>query len=313
MRAARLHGVGDLRVEEVAAPEPGPGDLLVRVEACGICPTDVRKYLAGVPEEEYPLNPGHEWVGRVEAVGEGVSGWETGQRTYGDTYAGYAELATISAAPRPWSHGALAISDDLPLERAIFVEPLADCLHAVHDQARLQPGERALVVGAGQMGLQLVLAASLAGASVVAVDPLAERRELAAVFGAVDAVGADDWADAAADAVILTVGDAGLVAPAVRAVAAGGRVVLFAGFGERAVAELDLNRIHYGEIALLGSEWIGPPPNERRERYRQAHDLLASGAAPLERLVTGRCGLEGIEDAYEALATHRALKTLVVP
>jgi L-iditol 2-dehydrogenase len=313
MRAARLHGPRDLRVEEIPVPEPGPRDLLVRVEGCGICPTDVRKYLAGLSAEEYPFNSGHEWVGRIEAVGEGLSGWQVGQRVYGDTYAGYGEFATIGAEPGDWSHGALAIRDDLPLERAVFVEPLADCLHAVHDQARVQAGDRVLVLGAGQMGLQVVLVASLAGAVVLAADLLAKRRELAVALGAAEALGPDDWTEACADAVILTVGDAALVPPALAAAAPGGRVVLFAGFAQHPGAVVDLNRIHYQEIALVGSEWIGAPPNQGREWYGQAHELLASGAAPLERLVTARCGLDGIEGAYEALAAHRELKALVVP
>jgi L-iditol 2-dehydrogenase len=313
MRAARLHGVHDLRVETLPVPSPARGELLVRIEACGICPTDVRKYLLGVREGDYPLNPGHEWVGRVEAVGDAVAGWEPGRRVYGDTYGGYAEFATISVEPDRWSHGALEIDERLPLERAVFVEPLADCLHAVHDQARLERRERVVVVGAGQMGLQLVLVASLAGARVIAVDPLAERRELAAALGADDAVDTDGWSSAGADVVILTIGDAGLVEPAFEALAPGGRLILFAGFGEGSQALLDLNRIHYEEIALVGSEWIGTPPNTRRERYRQALELLASGTASLERLVTARCGFDEIEAAYKAQRSHRALKTILVP
>ena len=98
MRAARLHGVGDLRVERPRVPRPGRGELLVRVEACGICPTDVRKHAIGT-RDGYPLNPGHEWVGAVTEVGSGVTGWSTGARVYGDTYAGYAEYALLPVEP----------------------------------------------------------------------------------------------------------------------------------------------------------------------------------------------------------------------
>jgi L-iditol 2-dehydrogenase len=311
MNAARLHGVRELRVETLPVPEAGNGELLVRVEGCGICPTDVRKYDQGIPAGDYPQNPGHEWVGRVEVVGDGVAGWEPGRRVYGDTYGGYAEFALISVEPTSWSHGALPVDDGLPLDRAVFVEPLADCLHAVRDQARLEAGEGVLVVGAGQMGLQIILAASLTGASVVAVDPLAERRELAVAFGAAEAT--DECPDGEADVVILAVGDPDLVAPALRATGTGGRVILFAGFGGRGDALVDLNRVHYEEISVVGSEWIGTPPHTRHERYRQAHELLASGAAPLEQLVTARCGLAGITAAYEAQRARRGLKTIVVP
>jgi L-iditol 2-dehydrogenase len=315
MRTARLHGVRDLRVDTVSVPAPGPGELLVRVEACGICPTDVRKFLHGTEGHAYPLNPGHEWVGRIEGVGEGVAAWEPGARVYGDTYAGYAEYALLAVEPGAWSYGALEVPEELPAERAVFVEPLADCLHAVNDQARVRPGERVVVLGAGQMGLQIVLAAADAGARVLAVEALPERRALALSLGAEDAADPERWRSAGekAGVVIVAVGDPALVAQAVAAAAPGGRVVLFAGFGARGEAVVDLNRLHYEEIALVGSEWIGSPPTQRRELYEEALRLLVSGAAPLERLVTARCGLDGIADAYEALRQHRSLKTVVFP
>ena len=312
MRAARLHGPGDLRVEELPDPTATDGEILVRVEACGVCPTDVRKYILGTTDG-YPLNPGHEWVGRIEAVGPGVTGWEPGQRVYGDTYAGYAELAVLTVEPGAWSHGPLTVPDELGVERAVFVEPLADCLHAVIDQGRVSSDNRVVVVGGGQMGLQLVLAAALQGARVTLVEPLAERRRLGSELGAHDAARDLSEVEGDADVVILSVGVAELVEPCITLAAPGGRVVLFAGFGASSRAELDLDRLHYRELALLGSEWIGTPPNQRREHYATARDLLVSGRAPLERLVTRRCGLDDLEDVYADVRAHRGLKAVLVP
>jgi L-iditol 2-dehydrogenase len=314
MRVARLHGIGDLRVEKVPLPRPGPQQLLVRVEACGICPTDVRKHAIG-SRDGYPLNPGHEWVGTVEEVGAEVTGWRPGERVYGDTYAGYAEYALLSVEPAAWSNGALAVPPDLDAVRATFVEPLADCVHAVRDQAAAAPGSRICVVGAGQMGLQIIAVAAGAGCLVTVVEPLLERRELAREFGAQDAAGAEALAEAAdsCDAVILTIGAASLVATCVGAVVPGGRVVLFAGFGDAPHATLDLDVIHYREVSLVGSEWIGTPPNQRRERYADALGLIASGAVPVERLVTAECGLEGIADAFAAVREQRGLKYVLRP
>jgi L-iditol 2-dehydrogenase len=314
MRAARLHGVGDLRVERLGLPRPGPGELLVRVEACGICPTDVRKHAIG-SHDGYPLNPGHEWVGVVTEVGSEVTGWTTGSRVYGDTYAGYAEYALLSVEPGPWSNGALAIPADLDTLSATFVEPLADCVHAVRDQAHAGQGSRVCVVGAGQMGLQIVAVAAHAGAEVSVVEPQAERRELAREFGAADVVGAEALAAAAGgcDAVILTIGAASLVATCLGAVAPGGRVVLFAGFGDAPHATLDLDVIHYREVSLVGSEWIGTPPNQRRERYADALGLITSGTVPVERLVSGEVGLEGVEGAFAAVREQRGLKYVLRP
>jgi L-iditol 2-dehydrogenase len=306
MRVAFLHGPGDLRVESVAVPEVGEGELLVRVEACGICPTDVRKFEIGT--DRYPLNPGHEWVGRVEV--SDVDGWSPGDRVYGDTYAGYAELAAIPVVPLGWSAGPVRLPDELPLERAIFVEPLADCLHAVHDRANIQASDRVAVVGSGQMGLQLCAVASLAGARVTAVEPLEERRRMASEFGATDAV--ERLTDGPFDIVILSVGRADLVEPALRACAPGGRVVLFAGLGEVPRAELDLDLIHYRELVLTGSEWVGTPPNQRRERYGEALELLVADRVPVERLVTSRCGLAELPAAFRNVSALRGLKTVLV-
>ena len=108
----------------------------------------------------------------------------------------------------------------------------------------------------------------------------------------------DNWVEEAkawsggkgADAVILTIGDPDLVAPSIEVSAPGGRVVLFAGFGNRPKATIDVNRLHYKEISVVGSEWIGTPPNQRRERYDQALDLLINPPVAWEKLVTAYCG-----------------------
>ena len=314
MRAVRLHGVGDLRVETLDVPTPGARELLVRVEACGICPTDVRKYAIG-SRDGYPLNPGHEWVGAVVQVGPDTSGWSIGQRVAGDTYAGYAEYALLSVEPGAWSNGALAIPDDLDAVRATFIEPLADCVHAVRDQAHVVPGSRVCVVGAGQMGLQMVAVAAAAGAEVTVVEPRPDRRELARGFGAAETADASQLPEAAAgrDAVILTIGAADLVATCIEAVVPGGRVVLFAGFGAAPHATLDLDVIHYREVSLVGSEWIGTPPNQRRERYFDALGLIMSREVPVDRLVSGEVGLDGIEDAFAAVREQRGLKYVLRP
>jgi 2-desacetyl-2-hydroxyethyl bacteriochlorophyllide A dehydrogenase len=314
MRAARLHGVGDLRVETLEVPRPGPRELVVRIDACGICPTDVRKHAIG-SRDGYPLNPGHEWVGDVVEVGPALTGWSVGQRVCGDTYAGYAEYALLSVEASAWSNGAHPVPAELDSVRATFMEPLADCVHAVRDQAQVAPGSRVCVVGAGQMGLQMVAVAAAAGAEVTVVEPHAERRELAREFGAATVAAAEQLADAAAgsDAVILTVGAAALVATCVGAVVPGGRVVLFAGFGAAPHATLDLDVIHYREVSLVGSEWIGTPPNQRRERYADALALIASGDVPVERLVSGEVGLDGIAGAFAAVREQRGLKYVLRP
>jgi len=320
MRAARLHGIRDVRVESLPVPVPGRSEVLVRIDACGICPTDARKYAIGVNDGSYPFNPGHEWVGRVVATGEGVDGFAIGEQVYGDTYAGFAEFATIAARPGGWSRGALALGD-LPVKRAVFVEPLADCLHAVHDQGQVRAGDRVAVIGAGSMGLQLVAVATRAGARVVVVEPRADRRLLAKRFGAEVALDSAEWVRsvlewsgaAGPEVMILTVPRGDLAAESVTACGAGGRVVLFAGFGDEGTALIDLNRLHYQEIALVGSEWVGVPPSQRLERYEQARELLADGRLPLEELVSDESRLDELDGALQAVREGRSLKTIVLP
>src|SRR5712692_10589384 len=199
MQVARLYGIEDVRVETVPVPEPGPGELLVRVEACGLCSTDARKYRIGLRDGGYPFNPGHEWLGTVEAVGVGVDGWRPGERAYGDAYGGYAEYAVVRAARSDWSGGAMALDKNIPRNRAVFLEPLADCLHGVLDQGRVREGDQVVVFSAGSMGLQLAAMAARAGGRVMVVEPIQARRDLALTFGAEAAVAGDEWKDAVPD------------------------------------------------------------------------------------------------------------------
>jgi L-iditol 2-dehydrogenase len=319
MTVARLHGVQDLRIEQLPVPVPVEGELLIKVEACGVCPTDARKFDIGLNHGSYPLNPGHEWVGRVVAA-DGDRDVFIGRRVYGDTYGGYAEYATIAAAGGGWSFGALPLDDELPIDRAIFVEPLADCLHAVFDRAQVERGQVVVVVGAGSMGLQLIGAAALAGARVIAIEKRPARRELALRFGADVTLPSEDWVQGARghaggtiDAVILSIADAGLVQPAISCVAASGRVVLFAGFGDHPHAMVDLNELHYREISLVGSEWIGVPPHVRLERYEQARDLLQAGRVPVDSLITHRCGFGGLQAALREVRDQHQLKVILIP
>ncbi len=210
---------------------------------------------------------------------------------------------------------------DLPVERAVFVEPLADCLHAVHDQGQMAPGHRVAVIGAGSMGLQMVAVAAHAGARVLAVEPRRERRALAERFGAEATLEGPEWAGqirewagaGGPELVIVTVPRGELAAQSVAACGPGGRVVLFAGFGEEGEALVDLNRLHYDEIALVGSEWVGVPPHQRFERYEHARQMLADGALQLEELISDEIGLDGVDGALQAVRDGRSLKTIVYP
>jgi L-iditol 2-dehydrogenase len=319
MQVARLHGLQDLRLEVLPRPAPGSTELLVAIEVCGVCATDARKFQIGVNDGHYPFNPGHEWVGHVTEVGPDVKGWQVGDPVFGDTYAGYAEYATISTESTDWSCGAMRLDSSLPPERGVFLEPLADCLHAVKDQARLKPGELVVVVGAGVMGLQIVAAAAREGGQVIVVEPLERRQHLACELGAQAAVSPEDWPAAVmewsggrgANVLVVAIASTTAIRAAMLAAAPGARIVAFAGFGTEPESLIDLNLLHYRELSIVGSEWIGTPPNQRRERYAESLALLESGEFALERLIDRRCPLENAGEALSNLGANGSVKTVI--
>jgi len=157
---------------------------------------------------------------------------------------------------------------------------------------------------------------------VMLVEPLEARRRLAREFGAEQVVPAEGWQEAAkawagahkgADAVILTIGDPDMVMPCVKACRPGGRVVLFAGFGNRPEAKINVNDLHYREIAIVGSEWVGTPPNQCRNRYDQALELLSDPKLPFQTLITSRCGFADVEAAIVRRQSFAGLKSMFVP
>lgn len=217
MKAARWYGVRDVRVEEVPEPVIQPGMVKIKVKWCGICGTDLHEYLAGpifIPKEPHPLTLdsapiilGHEFAGEVIEVGKGVTKVQPGDRV---------AVEPILACGRclPCQRGLYNICDQLGFhglsgggggfsevtmvaERMVhklpdgmsdregaLVEPAAVALHAIR-QSRLSPGDSCVVFGAGPIGLLVIQAAKIAGASsIIAVEISEKRRQLAAQMGA---------------------------------------------------------------------------------------------------------------------------------
>jgi L-iditol 2-dehydrogenase len=311
VRALLYHGPGDLRLEEVPRPEPGPGDVLVQVEVALTDGTDAKAFRRGHPLllRELPSPFGHEFCG-VDVA--------TGRRVVAANSAPCGECApcrrgeeTLCENLKPFLNGAyaeyllvpeqIAARNLLPVpprlapEVAAMTEPLACCLRGV-ERAELEPGRTVAVLGPGPIGLMLCAAAKDAGAHVVAVGGRAERRELAREFGAEPGDGRG------ADVVIEAVGTAEAWRDALELVRPGGTVVFFGG---REVA-VDTFRLHYEELTLRGAFHHTP------RHVRAALAFLASGAHPWERLVTHRVGLEGVAGLF-ADPPRDLLKAAVVP
>jgi L-iditol 2-dehydrogenase len=311
VRALLYHGPGDLRVEEVPRPEPGPGDVLVQIEVALTDGTDAKAFRRGHPLlfETRPSPFGHEFCGvdvasgrRVVAANSAPCGecapCRRGEETLCENLrpflnGAYAEFLLVPE--RIAARNLLPVPPGLAPEVAALTEPLACCLHGV-ERAEVEPGRTVAVLGPGPIGLMLCAAAKDAGASVVAVGGRAERRELAREFGA----GPGDGRGA--DVVIEAVGTAEAWRDAIDLVRPGGTIVFFGG---REIA-VDTFRLHYEELTLRGAFHHTP------RHVRAALAFLASGAHPWERLVTHRVGLEGVAGLF-ADPPRDLLKAAVLP
>lgn len=311
MRALRLYAPGDLRLEEVPRPEPGPGDVLVQVEVATTDGTDAKAFRRGHPVllAESPSPFGHEFAGYDVATGRRVVA--ANSAPCGDCAACRRSEETLCESLAPLLNGAYAeyilvpkqiaernllpVPPALPSEVAAMAEPLACCLHAI-ERAGIEPGQTVAVLGLGPVGLMLCAAAKDAGAHVVAVGSRPERRALAPAFGAVLGDGRG------ADVVIEAVGTAEAWHDALELVRPGGTVLFFGG---RELA-VDTFRLHYEELTLRGAFHHTP------RTFRAALAFLASGAYPWERLITHRVGLESVAALF-ADPPRDLLKAAVIP
>lgn len=324
MKAALLYGVGDLRLVDIPKPRPAPDEVLMRVTVCAVCPTDIRKYRVGNGGVlQFPFNMGHEWVGEVVEVGSEVDDVAMGDRLLGGGYAGYAEYAPLGGVSlRPVGGKPLPIPAGVTDEEATFVEPLADAIHSTVNRGQVKIGDTVLIVGAGQLALQHVMVAKAIGATVIVSEPIAERRELAKRFGAdhvLEQTSAEDVATAVNDltegqgahAAIVTIGSPEASVVGLAAVRPRARVVLFGGYDRGVQTTLDLNIIHYKEIELTGSYWVGVPPHNNLDLYGVALRLIQEKKVPVAELITHRMALDEIHHAFDAIRTKAGMKAII--
>jgi threonine dehydrogenase-like Zn-dependent dehydrogenase len=266
MRAWRLVEPGRFEAVEIDRPTAGPGQVLVRVEAVSICGSDLGAYLGRHPRIVAPAILGHEFAGVVEAVGPGVTSAVVGDRgaveptvscgtcrfclrgnenicrQYRVIGEDESLAGAMSGLVRVYADHFHPIPDGVSFEEAALVQPLAIGLHAVRDRGRLEPGETVLIVGAGPIGLAILIAAKQEGARVIISDTLDYRLEQATALGADRTVNPDhddvvetvarDTDGYGADAAFEAVGGTtdGAFATAYDAVSRGGRVVVLGSF-----------------------------------------------------------------------------------
>lgn len=334
MQAAVLYGPSDLRIEEVARPVPGPGEIVMKVEAAltgGTAAKFIRRgYHARMGDAPYRL--GHEGAGVVEAVGEGVENFSVGDRVVPANSAscGVCELCkrgmTAQCADMVWLRGTYASSvlvparivtmnlhrvpDGMDAVTAALAENLA-CVLKARDRMPVRAGENVVVLGVGALGLLWTRVLSLTGVSVTAVDPNPERRELARTLGAeaVEDSGAFEERVAAgavgADLVVEAVGAAQAWEIAIAAVAPGGRVLLFGGPPKGTAIPLDTQRMHYDELTILASFHHTP------YHFAEALRALAAGLLDDRLLIREEIGLDDLPGFFRRYGPDGPPKAVV--
>lgn len=310
MRAALLHAPGDLRVEDVPRPEPGPGDVLVQVEVALTDGTDLKTFRRGHPllARTLPAPFGHEFCGIVEgrrvvaansAPCGSCDGCARGEQCLDLEFLAGAYADWLLVPARIAATNMLPVPAGVAPEVAAMVEPLACCLRGV-ERAGVERGDRVAILGAGPIGLMLAACVADAGGRPEIVGGRAERRSLAREFGA------ETGSGGGADVVIEAAGREEAWLDAVRLARPGGLVLLFGGLPRDARPAVDAYRLHYEELTLRGSFHHTPAT------VRAALGFLASGAHPWERLVTHRVTLEQLPALF-ADAPRDLLKAAVVP
>ena len=341
MKACIFHGPRNVSVETRPVPSAAPGELVLRMQAAGICHSDIRVF-KGEKQAREGVIPGHEIVGVIESAGAGVEGLQAGsrvavcpiiacglcyyclrglrnrcleRRTLGyDEDGGLAEYALIPA-PIVSLGQVFPVPDDVSPATATLMEPLACVLNSL-ERCRVQPGGSLVLLGAGPMGLlHLLLARTLGVATIVVSEPQPERLNQARRLGATVALDpgrddlqrtvADQTGGLGADAVVVTTGVPSLLAEALPLVRRQGVINLFAGFPPGLSAGFDPNVIHYGEIELTGSQ------NATPDQYRRALQLLRIMPAAAE-VNTHPFSIDEVAGAYESRLGMDGLKSLVI-
>lgn len=338
MRAVIIDAPGSVRVGSVPDPVPHPNELLVRVEACGICGTDLHIIDGDSPLARYPIVPGHEFAGEVVAMGSTIAQSNGGMNiTVGsrvaiepNLYCGYCEFCRTGhenlclhyAALGVTTNGAIAqyvtvpvakayvLPDNISLREAALIEPVSCAVHGMHS---LNPrsGDTFLIVGAGTMGLLLLQLALRGGASrVVMVDVNAQRLARAEQLGATRTY--DDIKRALTDeplgfnCVIDATGVAAVIENAFIAVKRGGKFMIFGVAPHEARISLSPFRIYNDEITVIGSMAV-------LFSFQAALDLISGGVIDTQAMLTTALPLQDFARALDMMRHGEGVKTQVLP
>lgn len=337
MRVAVYFNNRDVRIEERPVPKIGPGELLVKVEASGICGSDVMEWYR---VNKAPLVLGHEVAGTIVSLGEGVLGYQRGERvalahhvpcntcyyclsghhTVCDTlrktnfdpggFVEYLRLPTINV-----ERGVFRLPDEVSFLEGSFVEPLA-CVLRGQRKANLQPGQSVLIIGSGLTGLlHIQLASAMGAGNIIATDMVSYRIRMARKFGANETIEASEDVPhrvrdlnegRLADLVIVCTGAREALEQAVKSVERGGTILFFAPSMPEVSMPLYINELFFNDIKFVSS-YAGSPAD-----YAAALDLIHFRRVNVKDMVTHRLKLEETGKGFQLVAEAKeSLKVII--
>ncbi len=334
MLAAQYRGDGRVEVAEVDAVPPAAGEVQVAVAYTGLCGTDLHIVHGSMDARvATPLTFGHEMSGTVAAVGEGVTGWAPGDPVTvmpldwdgtcpaclaGNThicqnldFIGIDSPGSLQALWNVPERTLVRLPADLRLDHAALVEPVAVAVHDVR-RAAIAPGQRAVVIGGGPIGVLIASVARELGAEVAVIELDANRRSQIGAMGfetldprETDQVAwVEQWTGGAgADVVFEVSGAAGAVLGAPMLARVRGTIVVVA--IHPVPREIDLQRVFWRELSILGARVY------QRQDFETAVDLVARGVIPADVLISSIVPLSATRAAFADLEAGRAMKILV--
>ena len=340
MRVAMYYNNRDVRIEELPVPEIGPGEVLVRVEASGLCGSDVMEWYR---IQRAPVVLGHEVAGVIAAVGQGVDRWREGDRvvvthhvpcnacryclsgrhTVCDTLretnfepGGFSEY--LRAPEINVDRGLVRIPDGVSFANASFTEPLA-CVYRGQRRANLQPGQSVLVLGSGLAGLlHINLARALGAGRIVATDMVEFRMDAARRMGADTALPASEYSPdrlrevndgRLADVVIIATGAVPALNQGLESVERGGTVLFFAPTEPGATVTIPVNEVFFRNDATLTTTYAGAPAD-----LATAMEMIAAGRVQVGEMISHRLGLDQAGLAFQLTAqASDSLKVILEP
>ncbi|MCX5770281.1 MAG: galactitol-1-phosphate 5-dehydrogenase [Candidatus Hydrogenedentes bacterium] len=348
MKACVLHGVADLRYEEVPTPSPRPGEVLVEVKACGVCGSDIpRVFSKGT--YRFPIIPGHEFAGIVAAAGpDGTGAGLVGRpvtvfplipcrncpacdagafaQCAGYDYLGSRSDGAFAEYVRVPQWNLVPLPDGVTFEEAAMTEPCAVALHAVR-RASVEPGDTVLIMGAGPIGLMVAMWARIDGAGRVLLADIddaklefAQRLGFDRTFnparsGTVPAAGAawvQDTTALGANVAIDAAGTAAAVEACLTAARIFGRVVLLGNPpGDMTLSQDAYWAILRKELQIRGT-WNSTRTELRGNEWQTSLDFIAAKRLPLKDLITHRVPLEKLPDALQMMRNKKTFFNKVI-